>query len=310
MSRSLHDYDLDALRSDLLTVRDGEVDDSIPELASADPDVCGIAVVDADGSMRSTADAGREFSVQSVVKPFVYALALADRGEEMFELVGTEATGEPFDAVVLESDTGRPGNPLVNAGALLTANLVDGTTPDERTERILAGLSAFAGRDLVVDEDVARSEYLLGDRNRALGHLMRSLGTLDVPIDDAISVYSRACSVLVTAEILAVMGATLAFGGRNPVTGVQVLDADVVTTVLSVMASCGMYDGSGEWMRRVGLPAKSGVAGGLVACSPWTAGIGVYSPPLDPVGNSVRGVLACERFSDDLGLHVFGAVGR
>ncbi|WP_150306653.1 glutaminase A [Planctomonas psychrotolerans] len=302
-------YDLDALRSAMLSERGGEVDDSIPELAAADPDVCGIAIVDRDGDVRDTEDADREFSIQSAVKPFVYALALADAGDDgqaVLEAVGTEPTGEAFDAVILESETGRPPNPMVNAGALLTANLVSGSTPDERFERILAGISAFAGHELRVDADVSESEQLLGDRNRALGYLMRSRGTLGVPVDDAISVYARACSLVVSAEVLAVMGATLAFGGRNPVTGEQVVPGSVVTTVLSVMATCGMYDGSGGWMRRVGLPAKSGVAGGLVASVPWQLGLGVYSPPLDEVGNSVRGVLVCERLSDDLGLHVFG----
>lgn len=299
-------YDLDALRRDMLAVDDGEVDDSIPELAKADPGVCGLAMVDRDGEVRDTDDADLEFSIQSAVKPFVYALALVDLGDAVLERVGTEPTGEAFDAIRLESDTGRPPNPMVNAGALLTANLVAGSTPDERFDRILAGISAFAGRELRVDDGVSRSEQLLGDRNRALGYLMRSMGTLDVPVDDAVSVYARACSIVVSAEVLAVMGATLAFGGRNPVTGEQVVPAETVTTVLSVMATCGMYDGSGRWMRRVGLPAKSGVAGGLVATVPWELGIGVYSPPLDGEGNSVRGVHACERLSDDLRLHVFG----
>jgi glutaminase len=195
---------------------------------------------------------------------------------------------------------------MVNAGALLTANLVDGKGPEAKFERILDGLSAFAGTELHIDTDVSQSEKFLGDRNRALGYLMRSMGTLEEDVDDAISVYARACSVVVTAELLAVMGATLAFGGRNPQTGKQVVPMEVVTTVLSVMATCGMYDGSGRWMRRVGVPAKSGVAGGLVASVPWQMGIGVYSPPLDEEGNSVRGVLACERMSDELGLHMFG----
>ncbi|TQO18849.1 L-glutaminase [Rhodoglobus vestalii] len=300
-------YDLHALRERMLAETGGEVDDSIPELASANPDVCGLAIVDDDGDVRDTPDADLEFSVQSAVKPFVYALALVDDRERVLDAVGTEPTGEAFDAVRLESDTGRPPNPMVNAGALLTANLVSGSTPDERFERILSGLSAFAGRDLRVDDAVSSSEQLLGDRNRALGYLMRSRGTLDHPVDDAISVYARACSIVVSAEVLAVMGATLAFGGRNPVTGAQVVPREIVPIVLSVMATCGMYDGSGRWMRRVGLPAKSGVAGGLFASVPWQLGLGVYSPPLDKKGNSVRGVFACERLSDDMGLHVFGA---
>ncbi|MFP7834489.1 glutaminase A [Marisediminicola sp. LYQ134] len=299
-------YDLHGLRQQMLRESSGTIDDSIPELAAASADVCGIAIVDDDGDTRTTPDADLEFSVQSAVKPFVYALALVDDRERVLDAVGTEPTGEAFDAIVLESETGRPPNPMVNAGALLTANLVDGSTPDERFARILSGISAFAGRELTVDENVSRSEQLLGDRNRALGYLMRSRGTLDIEVDDAVSVYARACSIVVTAEVLATMGATLAFGGRNPVTGEQVVPRQVVPIVLSIMATCGMYDGSGRWMRRVGLPAKSGVAGGLVASVPWQLGLGVYSPPLDGEGNSVRGVLACEKLSDDMGLHVFG----
>ncbi len=303
---SAHDYDIEALRREMLGETGGEVDGSIPQLAAAEPRVCGIALVDGDGDTRVTEDARLEFSVQSAVKPFVYALALADAGDSVLEQVGTEPTGEAFDAIRLESDTGRPPNPMVNAGALLTASLVAGATPDERFDRILRGVSAFAGAELRLDRDVSESEQLLGDRNRALGYLMRSSGTLPVSVDDAVSVYARACSIIVTAEILAVMGATLAFGGRNPATGEQVVSPNVVATVLSVMATCGMYDGSGRWLRRVGLPAKSGVAGGLVAAAPWQLGLGVYSPPLDEEGNSVRGALVCERLSDDLGLHVFG----
>jgi len=303
---SANTYDLERLRRDMLDETAGVVDDSIPELAAAEPDVCGIAVVSGEGAMRTTDDAHLEFSIQSAVKPFVYALALFDGGESVLDKVGTEPTGEAFDAVRLESDTGRPPNPMVNAGALLTASLVDGSSPDERFDRILRGISAFAGRELRIDDAVSESEQLLGDRNRALGYLMRSAGTLPVSVDDAVSVYARACSIVVSAEVLAVMGATLAFEGRNPVTGVQVVPAGVVTTVLSVMATCGMYDGSGRWLRRVGLPAKSGVSGGLVAAAPRRLGLGVYSPPLDEEGNSVRGALVCEHLSDDLGLHVFG----
>jgi glutaminase len=297
-------YDLEAVNRQLRATGDGEVDDSIPELAAADPSMFGIATVTADGEIRSAGDASVAFSLQSAVKPFVYALALMDRGEDVLEAVGTEPTGQAFDAIVFESETGRPPNPMVNAGALLTANLVDGVSPEDRIVRILAGLSKIAGRELEIDENVAQSERLLGDRNRALGYLMRSAGTLHVEVDDAISVYARACSVLVDTKVLAVMGATLALGGRNPITGVQALSHEVVTETLSVMATCGMYDGSGRWLRRVGLPAKSGVSGGLVAVAPGRLGIGIYSPPLDEEGNSVRGVLACEQLSDDLALHV------
>lgn len=309
MSRSLRgalaDFDLDALRGELLEQTDGEVDDSIPQLALADPGRFGLAFAFSDGAVVSAGDARHEFSLQSAVKPFVYALALEDDHDEVIASVGTEPTGEAFDAVRLETDTGRPPNPMVNAGALLTANLVTGSSAEDRCERILAGLQGFAGRELRVDEEVARSEQLRGDRNRALGYLMRSLGTLHVEVDEALEVYAAACSVVVDTEVLAMMGATLAFGGRNPQTGEQVVSRRVVTDVLSVMATCGMYDGSGRWMRRVGLPAKSGVSGGLVAVSQGVAGLAAYSPRLDEVGNSVRGVQACERIANEVGLHVF-----
>lgn len=309
MSRSLASaaarYDLEALHSELAGERGGEVDDSIPQLAEADPKAFGIALAFADGSVRSTGDADAEFSMQSAVKPFVYALALRDNYDAVHDEVGTEPTGESFDAVLLEEDTGRPPNPMVNAGAIYTANLVTGADASAKRERILAGLSAFAGRELRADEGVAAAEVEKGDRNRALAYLMRSMGTLHLEVDDALEVYATACAVLVDAEVLAVMGATLAFGGRNPRSGEQVVSRRVVTDVLSVMATCGMYDGSGRWLRRVGLPAKSGVAGGLVASVQGVAGIGVFSPPLDDVGNSVRGVRVCERLSADLGIHVF-----
>ncbi|GAB2467523.1 glutaminase [Conyzicola lurida] len=299
-------YDLAALDRRLRGTDGGEVDDSIPELAKADPSLFGVATVTSEGDIHSAGDSRVPFSLQSAVKPFVYALALMDRGDDVLEAVGTEPTGQAFDAIVFESETGRPPNAMVNAGALLTASLVNGSTADERFDRILSGLSQIAGRDLAVDADVAGSERLLGDRNRALGYLMRSAGTLHVEVDDAISVYARACSVLVDTEVLAMMGATLAFGGRNPATGVQALSRELVTETLSVMATCGMYDGSGRWLRRVGLPAKSGVSGGMVAAAPGRLGMGVYSPPLNEEGNSVRGVLASEQLSDELGLHVFG----
>ncbi|RYY47519.1 MAG: glutaminase A [Actinomycetales bacterium] len=298
-------FDLDRLHASVAESHDGEVDRSVPEHADADTGLFGLAVCDRSGELRSVGDADVTFPVQSAVKPFVYALALVDAGASDLDEIGIEPTGEAFDAVRLESDTGRPPNPMVNAGALLTASLVAGGSAQERSDRILQGLSALAGRELRVDDEVSRSEHLSGDRNRALGHLMHSAGTLHVEVEDAIEVYARACAVSVSAETLAVMGATLALGGRNPMTGDRVLPVEVVRSTLSVMATCGMYDGSGRWMHRVGMPAKSGVAGGVVASAPRHLGIGVYSPPLDERGNSVRGVLACERLADDLGLHAF-----
>lgn len=281
------------------------MDDSIPELAEADPDLCGLALVMPDGTIRRSDQAAVAFSVQSAVKPFLFALALLDTDGEALGRVGVEPTGEAFDAIKLESGTGRPPNPMVNAGALLTASLVQGDGLDERNERILRGLSAFAGRRLDVDEGVARNEHLLGDRNHALAHLMRSEGTLHVSADDAVSVYARACAVLVDAEALAIMGATLAFGGVNPVSGERVVPQSVARDVISVMATCGVYDGSGRWMQAIGVPAKSSVSGAIVLSAPGRLGAAVVSPPLDARGTSVRGSAACDALSVELELHSF-----
>lgn len=307
--RDARTYDLKDLRDRVIRESGGAVDDSIPQLAEADPELLGIAIVLPDGSVRTTEQADVAFSVQSAVKPFLFALALLDTDGEVLDRIGIEPTGEAFDAIKLESGTGRPPNPMVNAGALLTAAVVDGDGVEGRNGRILRGLSAFAGRELTVDEDVARNEHLLGDRNHALAHLMRSEGTLRISADDAVAVYARACAVLVDAEALAVMGATLAFGGVNPVTGKRVVPAAVARDVVSVMATCGVYDGSGRWMRRVGIPAKSSVSGAIVLSVPETLGAAVISPPLDEQGTSVRGSKACDLLSAELDLHVFGSLG-
>lgn len=300
-------YDLDAARTHLLPERGGKVDDSIPQLADADPDLCALALALPDGSIRSSRQATVSFSVQSAVKPFLFALALLDTDGAALDRVGIEPTGESFDAIKLESGTGRPPNPMVNAGALLTASLVEGSDPESRSARIARGLAAFAGRELEVDEDVAHNEHLLGDRNHALAHLMRAERTLEPSADDTVAVYARSCATIVDAETLAVMGATLACGGVNPRTGERVVPERVARDVISVMATCGVYDGSGRWMRAVGVPAKSSVSGAIVLSAPGRLGAAVVSPPLDEQGTSVRGRLASEALSDDLALHSFAS---
>ncbi|MXS73452.1 glutaminase A [Microbacterium sp. CSI-V] len=298
-------YDLEGLRARVLPDRGGRVDDSIPQLADADPDLCAIALALPDGGVRSSAQADAAFSLQSAVKPFLFALALLDTDGEALDRVGIEPTGEAFDALKLESGTGRPPNPMVNAGALLTASLVDGDGVEGRMERISRGLAAFAGRALEVDEAIAHNEHLLGDRNHALAHLMRAEGTMRVSADDAVAVYARACATMVDAETLALMGATLALGGVNPRSGERVVPARVARDVVSVMATCGVYDGSGRWMRAVGIPAKSSVSGAIVLSVPGRLGAAVVSPPLDAQGTSVRGRLIAETLGEDLGLHSF-----
>lgn len=235
----------------------------------------------------------------------MYALALAELGpEEVGRRVGSEPSGEAFNAISLEPGTGRPDNPMVNAGAIVTTSLIAADGSGQGFERIRSCLSAFAGRPLDVDEAVYASETATGDRNRALAYLMRAAGSLTAEVGQVLEAYVRQCAVRVTAADLAVMAATLANGGTNPVTGEQVVSEEVTVQTLAVMATCGMYDGAGAWLMNAGLPAKSGVSGGLIAASPARFGIAVYSPRLDPAGNPVRGVVALTELSQRFALHL------
>ena len=302
---------LGRIRAEFAGEHRGAVADYIPQLSSADPDAFGLALVGVAGSTYSAGEADVPFTIQSISKPFTYALALADVGTDgVLARVGVEPSGEAFNAISLEPGTGRPSNPMINAGAILTTSLVQGTGPDERFERIRALLSRCAGRELGVDEAVFRSEHDTGDRNRALAYLMRHAGSMTMDVEDAVDVYFRQCSVLVTAVDLATMAATLANGGVNPRTDEVAINQEVAEQVLTVMATCGMYDYSGEWLFRVGLPAKSGVAGGIVAVSPSQFGIGLYSPRLDERGNSVRGVEASQAISERFSLHLMHQIGK
>ncbi|MEV4688276.1 glutaminase A [Microbacterium sp. LWH3-1.2] len=284
---------------------DGAPAGYIPELAAADPDRLALAVVGPRGRVRAVGDVAHEFTIQSISKPFVLALALADRGRDsVLRKVGVEPSGEPFNAISLEPGTGRPANPMVNAGAIATSALIPGDRVDDRMTRIVDGLSAFAGRSLWVDEQVYASESATGDRNRALAYLLRSHGVIEGSVEIAVETYFRQCSLLVTVRDLAVMSATLAFGGVNPVTGERVVSEAVARDVLSIMASCGMYDYSGEWLLRVGLPAKSGVSGGLLAVAPSQFGIAAFSPRLDAHGNSVRAIALLETLGERFGMHL------
>lgn len=277
----------------------------IPELATADPDLLAFSVVGPRGRVRSVGDDRAEFTIQSISKPFVLALALEERGlEAVMRCVGAEPSGEPFNAISLEPVTGRPANPMINAGAIATSALIPGDDVDSRTTRIVEVLSAFAGRSLWVDESVYTSESQTGDRNRALAHLLKSHGVIEGSVNVAVETYFRQCSVLVTVRDLAIMAATLAFGGANPVTGRRVIGERVARDVLSIMSSCGMYDFSGEWLLRVGLPAKSGVSGGLMAVAPSQFGVAAFSPRLDLHGNSVRAVALVEAASERFGMHL------
>ncbi|MGW3088340.1 glutaminase A [Streptomyces sp. NPDC001108] len=284
---------------------EGSVAEYIPQLARSDPGAFGLALVSMDGHRYGAGDTTVPFTLQSVSKPFVYALALSLLGlDEVGRWVNAEPSGEAYNAISLEPDTGRPDNAMVNAGAIITTALIPDTPGAPRFERVLDCLSRFAGRELDVDEQVYASEAATGDRNRALAYLIRSTGPLPVDPVAAVDTYFRQCAVRATATDLAAMAATLAHGGVNPLTGEAVVPGPVAAQTLAVMATCGMYDGSGDWLLRVGLPAKSGVSGGLIAVSPARFGLAAYSPRLDPTGTSVRGRAAVGALSEELGLHL------
>jgi glutaminase len=278
-----------------------------PDLATDERDQFAVSLAALDGDVFHAGDRDISFPLQSISKVFVYALALEDHGRDrVLETVGVEPSGDSFNSIEFDERHHRPHNPMVNAGALATTNLVLGDSPEERLDRILALLRGFAGDpDLRVDDDVFDSEMRTADRNRATAYLMRSEGMLAGDVEETLALYLHQCSVRVTCGQLAVMAATLANGCVNPVTGERVLSQRAVRDVLSVMYTCGMYDFAGEWAYQVGVPAKSGVSGGILAVIPGKMGIGVFSPGLDPYGNSVRGVRVCQEVSERLGLHVF-----
>ena len=298
---------LDEVLQSVAADRTGVLANYIPELAEVDPERLGASIAMVDGELYASGDTDSLFTIQSISKPFVYALALADRGfEKVLDKVGVEPSGEPFNEISLEDSSGRPLNPMINAGAITTHSLVGTETmnPAERMERVISGLSAFAGRSLDVDEAVYSSEIEHAHRNLAIAHMLRSHDILTENPTGVVEGYTRQCSLLVTVQDLAMMAATLANYGIQPVTGEQVVPKTVVRQVLSVMFTCGMYNAAGDWATQVGIPAKSGVGGGIIGAVPGQLGLATFSPRLDVHGNSVRGVSLFERFSSDMGMHV------
>ena len=290
-------------------LRDGEVADYIPALADASPDLFGACLVATSGQVFEVGDARHELSVQSISKPFVFALVCEALGpDEARSKLGVNGTGQPFNSVMaIELSEDRTMNPMVNAGAIAATSLVPGSTAEEKWERIQAGLSAFAGRSLALDQGVYESEAASNLRNQGIAHLLDSYERLYFDPDEATDVYTRQCSLLVSAADLAVMGATLADGGVNPLTGEQVVSAATCTRVLAVLATAGLYERSGDWLYEIGLPGKSGVSGGIVTMAPGKGGLGTFSPPLDPAGNSVRGKRLTRFLSQQLGLNLFAS---
>lgn len=280
--------------------------DYIPELGKVDPNLFGIAIATVDGQVYSVGDAAVPFTIQSVSKPFMYGYALQHYGRaRVLQKVGVEPTGEAFNSIVLDEAANRPFNPMVNAGAIAVAEMMQGDTQGQRVANMLELFSSLAGRNLGIDEAVFKSELATGHRNRAIAYMMLNTAMIERDPNEVLDLYFRQCSVNVTASDLAIMAATLANDGTNPLTGHAIFDTQYVRDMLTVMNSCGMYDYAGEWAYEVGMPAKSGVSGCIIAVIPGQIGICVYAPPIDTQGNSVRGIRVCQEISREFQLHAF-----
>jgi glutaminase len=297
---------IESLHARYSPLADGQVATYIPELAKANPDHFGISIVSAAGVSFCIGECEQPFTIQSISKPFTFGMAIEHYGpQEVARYVGVEPSGDVFNSIHLQSSSDRPHNPMVNAGAITVTALLHARHGEATFDRILERFSAAAGRQLTVDEAVYESERRTGHRNRAIAYLLLNFGLVHDQAEEALDVYFRQCSILVTSRDLAAMGATLANMGRHPSTGEQVFDLPSVRSILSIMFTCGMYDYSGEWAFRVGVPAKSGVAGGVLAIVNRQLGIATYSPRLDVHGNSVRGIEVCAELANRFGLHAF-----
>jgi glutaminase len=293
---------LDAAYAKYKNLKEGKNADYIPALAKVDPNLFGIAVVTIDGKTQTAGDIKSEVSIQSISKVFTLANVLQESGPAAIrDTIGVDATGQVFNSIeAIEQYKGKEMNPLVNPGAITTTSMVKGANADQIWAKIMRTYSDFAGRQLSVNEEVYKSESETNQRNQAIAALMLAYGRIKDKPQQATDLYTRQCSVSVNAVDLATMAATLANGGKNPVTGKQVLSPDHVAEVLAVMATAGLYDDSGKWLFATGLPAKSGVGGGLIAVSPGKFGIAAISPPLDEAGNSVRAQKAITDISNAL----------
>lgn len=278
----------------------------IPELTKVNPLNFGIVLTTVDGYQYAYGDTDVEFTIQSVSKPFVYGMAIQEHGvRKVLEKISVEPSGDAFNSISLYPNSGRPYNPMINAGAIAATSMVWQVYKDDTFAKILETFSDYAGSQLEIDESVYNSENETGHRNRAIAYLLRNFNILQAEVEPPLDIYFKQCSIKVNCRQLSIMGATLASNGVNPLTAKRVLKPQFIPNVLSVMASCGMYDYSGEWIYNVGLPAKSGVGGGVMAVLPGQLAIAVYSPLLDGKGNSVLGVNICERIAATFSLHLY-----
>src|SRR3954453_14296867 len=309
---------VDAAYAKYKDIKDGKNADYIPTLAAVDPKLLGIAVVTPDGKVYTAGDVKTEVSIQSISKVFTMAQVIQEQGLDSIEKrIGVDATGARFNSIIAVEGvktvvgTGAPEmNPLVNPGAISATSMVSGGSADAVWKKIMGFHNDAAGRQLTVVQDVYKSESDTNQRNQAIGALMLAYGYIKANWQQAVDLYTRQCSIGVNAKDLATMAATLAASGKNPVTGKQVMDGDKVPGVLAVMATAGLYDDSGKWLYHTGLPAKSGVGGGLIAVSPGKFGVAVVSPPLDDAGNSIRAQRAIADISNALGGNPLAAATR
>jgi glutaminase len=288
---------------------EGKVADYIPALARVSTELFGICLVGVNGSMHATGDANCQFSIQSVSKPFVFALVCETLGEDVAcEKLGVNSTGLPFNSVMaIELNTSRTMNPMVNAGAIAASSLVPGNTAEEKWKFIQEGLSKFAGRLLSLNAEVYDSEAATNLRNRGIAKLLEGYGRMYCDALEATDIYTRQCSLDITTKDLAIMAATLADGGVNPVTKQKVISDLHCKRVLAVLATAGLYELSGEWLYEIGLPGKSGVSGGMFTVAPGKGGLAVFAPRLDKAGNSVKGQRVTKFLSERLGLNLFAS---
>jgi glutaminase len=300
---------VDAAYAKYKDLKEGENANYIPILTETPSDLFGVVIVTKDGKVYSAGDVGYEFSIQSVSKPFTAALVMSQQGTEVLrQKIGVEPTGLPFNSkMALELYKARSVNPLVNAGAIAAVSLVQAKSEEDRWNQVLGNISDFAGRPLSMLEKVYQSEYTTAFGNRAIANLLFNYERLYSDPEEALRVYTRQCSIGVSAKDLGMMGATLANLGVNPVTGKRVMPAKDVPELLAVMATAGFYDESGDWMYDAGLPAKTGVGGGIVAVVPGRFAIATFSARLNEAGNSVRGLHAIRDIAGELGVGVFGA---
>ena len=289
--------------------KDGKNSQVYPALAKVPSELFGICVVGTSGNVYAIGDSDYEFTIMSVSKPFIFALVCEEIGvEEARQKLGVNATGMAFNSLagIERSPDGR-SNPMVNSGAIATTSLVPGGDLEARWKFIHDGLARFAGRTLPLNDEVYASASATNFRNQAIARMLQSYGRIYIDPADAVDLYTKQCALNVSAKDLAVMGATLADGGVNPITKERVVDSSVCHYALAVMTTAGLYETSGDWLFDIGLPGKSGIGGGIVTVSPGKGGLGTFAPPLDAAGNSVKGQLAAKYLSQELGMDLFAS---